>query len=228
MSLAIVTGGAGALGASVVRALVSAGHAVAVPYQREGDLDRLRAQLATSPEAKLVGRVVELTEEESVSAAYAAFVSEHGPLVALVNCAGGWDGGKPAHETPWSVWQKQLDLNLRTAVISCRAATPHLIAAGGGSIVNIASRAATGPSPGTAAYATSKSALVAFTETLAVELHDHRITANAVFPSLIDTEANRRAGMTGGVSPDAIANVIRFLVGPDARIISGARVPVAG
>ncbi len=230
--VAIVTGGAGALGSAVVSTLLAAGATVAAPYRHEGELEALRQQLGLTADAALSGAVVDLTAEAAVQAYYGQVAAEHGGIDILVNVAGGFAGGKPVHEAGWAIWQEQLDLNLKTAVISCAAAVPHMIARGGGAIVNVSTRTATQPGANLAAYAAAKRAVLQLTEALAAELRDHEITANAILPSTIDTPANRRgapnADHSRWVSPEAIARVVLFLVGPDARIISGAHVPVYG
>lgn len=230
--VAIVTGGAGALGGAVVQTLLAAGASVAVPTHREGELAALRERLGLGAEAPLSGAPVELTDEAAVSAYYGQVVAERGGLDILVNLAGGFDGGKPVHEAGWAIWERQLELNLKTAVLSCAAATPHLIARGGGAIVNVGTRTATQPGAKLAAYAAAKRAVLQLTEAMAAELRDHEITVNSVLPSTIDTPANRsgspNADYSRWVSPEALARVILFLVGPDARAISGAHLPVYG
>lgn len=230
--VAVVTGGAGALGGATVQALLDAGARVVVPHRRPGALDDLRARLGLAPEAPLGGVLLDLTDEDAVRAAYAGVAAEHGGIDILVNIAGGFDGGKPVHESDWALWQQQLDINLKTAVLSCAAAVPHMIAKGGGAIVNVGTRTATQPGARLAAYAASKRAVLQLTEALAAELRGHGITVNSILPSTIDTPANREgspgADHSKWVAPEAIARVILFLVGPDARIISGAHVPVYG
>ncbi len=230
--VAIVTGGTGALGSAVVEALLSAGATVAVPYRHAGELEALRERLGRTSEAALSGAQVDLTDEQGVRAYYDQVAGTAGGLDILVNVAGGFDGGKPVHETGWEVWQQQLDINLKTAVISCAGAVPHMISRGGGAIVNVSTRTATQPGANLAAYAASKRAVLQLTEALAAELRDHNITVNSILPSTIDTPANRRAAPQANhsrwVPPEAIARVILFLVGPDAQIISGAHVPVYG
>ena len=227
---AIVTGGTGVLGAAVVQTFLSAGARVAVPHRTPEDLDALREAAGAGRESKLAGAVVDLTDEASV-ADYYARVAKDG-LDILVNVAGGYAGGTPAHETAWSVWQSQLDINLKTAVLSSRAAVAHLLERGGGSIVNVASRAAAENGKNAAAYAASKRGVLLLTEAMAAELRDRNVTVNAVLPSTIDTPANRaampKADFSKWVRPEDIAKVILFLAGPDARIVSGAEVPVYG
>lgn len=230
--IAVVTGGTGALGGAVVQTLLAAGATVAAPYRREGELETLRARLALAAEAPLSGAVLDLTDEQAVTAYYAAVAQQYGGIDLLVNLAGGFDGGKPVHEAGWAIWQQQLEINLKTTVLSCAAATPHMLARGGGAIVNAGTRTATQPGANLAAYAAAKRAVLQLTEALADELRDHNITVNSVLPSVIDTPANRaampKADYSAWVAPAAIARVILFLVGPDARIISGAHVPVYG
>ena len=230
--IAIITGGTGALGGVVVAALLQAGASVVTPYRKDGELEQLREQAGIAADAKLSGMVLDLTDEEAVAQAYAEAANGHRGIDILVNIAGGFGGGSPVHQTLWSLWQTQLDLNLKTTVLSCKAAVPHMLARGGGAIVNVGTRTATQPGANLAAYAASKRAVIQLTEALAAELRDHRITANIIMPSTIDTPANRKGDPTAGggrwVKPDEIARVILFLAGPDARIISGATIPVYG
>ncbi|GAB4212262.1 MAG: SDR family NAD(P)-dependent oxidoreductase [Roseiflexaceae bacterium] len=229
--VAVVTGGTGGLGGAVVAALLEAGAAVFVPHRKEGDLERLRATLGLPEGAALSGGLLDLTDEQAVQQGYAGLATQHGGIDILVNVAGGFAGGKPVHETGWAQWQAQLDINLKTAVISSAAAVPHLLARGGGAIVNVSSRTAVQPGAFVAAYGAAKRAVVGLTEAMAAELRDQNITVNAILPSVIDTPANRSnpgANPSAWVPPAEIARVVRFLVGPDARIISGAALPVYG
>ncbi len=230
--IAIITGGTGALGGVVVAALLQAGASVVTPYRKDGELEQLREHAGIAADAKLSGMVLDLTDEDAVAQAYAEAANAHGGVDILVNIAGGFGGGSPVHQTLWSLWQTQLDLNLKTTVLSCKAAVPHMLARGGGAIVNVGTRTATQPGANLAAYAASKRAVIQLTEALAAELRDHHITANIIMPSTIDTPANRKGDPTAGggrwVKPDEIARVILFLAGPDARIISGATIPVYG
>lgn len=229
--VAIVTGGTGGLGRAVVQTLIAAGAHVALPYRGAGSLGQLQSELAL-PAGQLSGAPVDLTDEAAVMAFCADVARTQGGLDMLINVAGGFAGGDPVAQTEWSLWQQQLDINLKTAVLVSKAAVPHLQARGGGSIVNVATRTATQPGAYLAAYAASKRALLQLTEALAAELRDAYITVNSVLPSVIDTPANRagnpHADYSAWVAPEAIARVILFLVGPDARIISGAHIPVYG
>jgi NAD(P)-dependent dehydrogenase (short-subunit alcohol dehydrogenase family) len=230
--VAIITGGAGALGGAVVSTLLEEGAAVVVPHQFSGDLEKLRERARIPASATLSGALLELTDEHAVTRYYGEIARQHSGVDILVNLAGGFAGGTPVHETPWSLWQQQLDTNLKTAVLSCAAAVPHMLARGGGAIVNVSTRTATQPGANLAAYAAAKRAVLQLTEALAAELREKNVTANAIMPSVIDTPTNRQ-GDPGGdysrwVRPEEIARVILFLVGSDARIISGAAIPLYG
>jgi NAD(P)-dependent dehydrogenase (short-subunit alcohol dehydrogenase family) len=229
---AIVTGGAGELGGAVVKAFLSEGARVAVPFRRPGELDRLRERLSLDSEAPLSGAVVDLTDETAINGFAQSVAEDRGGLDILVNAAGGFGGGKPVHETPWSLWQEQLDVNLKTAVLASRAAVPHMLRRGAGAIINVSSRPATQDGRNIAAYAAAKRAVLQLTDAMAAELRERDITVNAVLPSVIDTPANRKAmpksDFSKWVSPDDIARVICFLAGPDGRIVSGAHLPVYG
>ena len=229
--VAVVTGATASLTSAIIAAFLGAGATVVTTYRREGDMEKLRARAGVAPDAHLSGLSLDLTDEGAVARAYAGVAGEHGGIDILVNVAGGFGGGSSVHETAWSLWQQQLDLNLKTAVLSCKAAVPHMLARGG-AIVNVGTRTATQPGKNLAAYAASKRAVIQLTEALAAELRDQNITANTVLPSTIDTPENRQNDSTAGggrwVPPEQIARVILFLVGPDARIISGAAIPVYG
>jgi NAD(P)-dependent dehydrogenase (short-subunit alcohol dehydrogenase family) len=139
--VAIVTGGTGALGGAVVGALLGAGAAVVAPHRRAGELEQLRTQLGLAADAPLSGMMLDLTDEAAVAQAFADAATRQGGVDILVNIAGGFGGGKPVHATPWSVWQQQLDQNLKTTVLACAAAVPHMLARGG-AIINVGTRTA--------------------------------------------------------------------------------------
>jgi NAD(P)-dependent dehydrogenase (short-subunit alcohol dehydrogenase family) len=229
---AIVTGGAGALGSAIVRAFLEEGARVAVPFRKPGELDALRSALPAETAASLSGAMLDLADETAVLAFAETVAEDRGGLDILINAAGAFAGGNPVHETPWSVWQGQLDANLKTAVLASRAAVPQMLRRGGGTIVNVSSRPAAGSGKGVGAYAASKRAVLQLTDAMAAELADAKITVNAILPSTIDTPANRRAmpkaDFSRWVKPEEIARVVLFLAGPDAAIVSGAHLPVYG
>jgi NAD(P)-dependent dehydrogenase (short-subunit alcohol dehydrogenase family) len=136
------------------------------------------------------------------------------------------------HDTPIEEFETQFRLNLRPAYLCAQACLPHLIDAGGGAIVCVSTRAALRPFSGAAGYISSKRAVLAFVEALAVEYRDEGVRANAVLPSVIDTPGNRAsqpdADASKWVPPEQIAGVIAFLCSKDAEPTSGAAIPVYG
>jgi NAD(P)-dependent dehydrogenase (short-subunit alcohol dehydrogenase family) len=219
-----VTGALGVLGAAVAEALRTQGARVAL-------IDR--AESAEDPPAvdrALLGGV-DLAEPESAEAAMAWVVQHFGALDALVNVAGGfrWE---TVGDGSLDTWDLLYRINVRTAVAASRAALPHLLARGGGRIVNVGALGALKAATGMGAYAASKAGVMRFTEALAEELKDRAITVNAVLPSIIDTPQNRRdmpdADFSRWVSPAALAEVILFLLGPGAAAVTGALIPVPG
>jgi NAD(P)-dependent dehydrogenase (short-subunit alcohol dehydrogenase family) len=122
-------------------------------------------------------------------------------------------------------------MNLRTAVLACRAVLPTMRGQGQGAIVTVAAGAALRGPPGLAAYAASKAALLRFTESLAEEVKSAGIRVNAVLPGIIDTPQNRAAMPDADhgawVAPAAIADAIVYLISDAARAVSGVALPVA-
>ena len=224
---AVVTGGTGGLGAAVTERFLDAGWRVVVPWVAAHELERLPAH----PGLHTVQ--ADLFEPEGAAACIEPAAAEPGaPLRAVVNLVGGFDSGGRVHETPVERFDAQLRLNLRSAYLVCQAALPHLIGAGGGSIVCMSSRSAVRPFKGAAGYVTAKAAVLAFVDALAVEYRDEGVRANAILPSVIDTPGNRAAqpgaDTSRWVAPAELAELILFLCGPGARSLSGAHIPVYG
>jgi NAD(P)-dependent dehydrogenase (short-subunit alcohol dehydrogenase family) len=219
----LVTGGAGGLGGAVLEVLRDQGWRVVAPV-RSG-ADRLPRDV--------VSVTAELSEPDAVAAVVDVASAESGaPLRAVVNLAGGYAGGGPVHETPIEDFEAILRSNLRPTYLVTAAALPHLVAAGGGSVVCVSSRAAVAPFAGAAGYATAKAAVLAFAQAVAVEYRADGVRCNAVLPSVIDTPANRaaqpKADFTRWVPPEQVAAVIRFLCGGESAPTSGAAIPVYG
>jgi NAD(P)-dependent dehydrogenase (short-subunit alcohol dehydrogenase family) len=226
--VAVVTGGTGALGQSVVLRFLRDGAAVSVPWIVPEEWESLKSRTRDGA-ARLHGARVDGTDESAFAAFVAGVLARHQRLDVLVNTVGGFAGGDLA-STSLAEWRRMLDLNLTSAVIGCRAVLPAMRAARRGRIVNIASRAVVPPLGGFIAYTVSKSAVIALTQALAQEERPHGITVNAVLPSTMDTPANRgampAADRSGWVTTEAVADVIAYLVSDAAGAVSGATVAV--
>jgi NAD(P)-dependent dehydrogenase (short-subunit alcohol dehydrogenase family) len=223
----IVTGGSGALGRAVVSRFLAAGDRVVIPWivKRERDAIELDERAALES-----GRLVLVEADVSEESGARAVVSAATYAEVLVNGVGGFAGGTPVHETELEVWDRMYRMNVRTAAAMSRAVLPVMLARKRGAIVNIASRAAIDRPAGIAAYAASKAAVMALTESLQREVASGGVRVNAVVPTTIDTPANR-AAMPGAdtslwTPPARIADVIFWLTTDAAATVRGGLVPV--
>ena len=218
----VVTGVGGALGSQVAEILGQAGlHIVGI--------DRAATIPHSQAMALAIGGV-DLVDEAGTREAFAHIKQALGEIDGLVNIAGGfrWEKIEKGSADAWDLMYR---LNVRTALSACRAALP-LFRASGGSIVNIGAAAAQKATLGMGAYAASKAGVARLTESLAEELKDRSIRVNAILPSTIDTPANRKempdAAFDRWVSPASMTEVIKFLLSPASRDITGALLPVTG
>jgi len=215
----IVTGGLGALGRAVVSELTGRGMQVAVVDVAQPQGNVLAATVYGG---------VDLTDEQAVVTAYGNIADRLGGIDGLVNIAGGflWE---TIEQGSLDSWDRMHRMNLRTALVSSRAALPHLST--GGAIVNIGAAAALNVGMGMAPYAASKAGVKALTESLADELRGRGIRVNAVLPTIIDTPTNRAdmpdADRSGWVTPAGAARAIAFLLSSDAATITGACIPLS-
>ncbi|NDJ53417.1 MAG: SDR family NAD(P)-dependent oxidoreductase, partial [Chloroflexi bacterium] len=224
----IITGAAGALGVAVSYKFVELGARVALVDRAA---DRLDQNCGTLKEkgALLIGSVDGTKAEDAES--MATQVREHfGQIDGLVNIVGGFWSGTPVHESPEDRWDFMFNLNAKSTFLASKAVIPHLIENGGGKIVNIGAKGGLTAPANQGAYGASKSAVLRLTEAMSAELKDHLINVNAVIPSILDSEANRKAMPQADpdkwVTPDALADVIAFLCSDQARAIHGALIPV--
>jgi NAD(P)-dependent dehydrogenase (short-subunit alcohol dehydrogenase family) len=233
VTVALVTGAAGALGAEVARALAAAGHKLALV-----DTEQAAARLAEVARDIGGGAIAafDITSATSWREKLAELEHELGaPVSHAALIAGGWRGGKKLfEETDDTTYDAMIGANVTTVYRSLRALLPGMVARGSGSVVLVGSRAVERPwsSAGSAAYGASKNAAVALAQAAAEEVLDRGVRINAVLPSTMDTAANRRAmpdvDPTKWVSVTSAAGVIAFLLSDGARDVSGAAVPVYG
>lgn len=225
----VITGGAGALGAAVVGALVEAGAMCHVPCHDEAEAQRFPLRENRQVVLTVTGS---LADDEAVSRFYQAIT----PLWASIHLAGGFAAG-PLRDTAAPTLRQQIDINLVTCLLCCRAAVSAMARGGGdggGRIVNVAARPALEwrNGAGMVAYTASKAAVAALTAALAEEVAKDGILVNAVAPSIMDTPANRKAMPKAdyGLWPkvEEVAATILFLASPDNRVTRGAIVPVYG
>jgi NAD(P)-dependent dehydrogenase (short-subunit alcohol dehydrogenase family) len=223
----IITGGTGALGSAVVNLLVRAGAVCHVPFIHRAEAERF----ALRNEANVnLAEVADLSDETAVGTFYKTVPQ----LWASIHLAGGF-AMSPVADTSKSELMKQVEMNFTTAFLCSREAVKAMLREGrGGRIVNVASRPALEwrLGSGMAAYASSKAAVAALTTALAEEVVTRQILVNAVAPSTMDTEANRKAmpkaDHAAWPKVEEVAAVILFLASPENRVTRGAVVPVYG
>jgi NAD(P)-dependent dehydrogenase (short-subunit alcohol dehydrogenase family) len=228
----IVTGGFGALGAAVAQRLRERGAKVAL-------IDRADSPHPLSPQGgrenssrdAIIFGGVDLADPASAKRAIDEAASQLGGLYALINVAGAFRWETVA-DGDVATWDFLYSVNLKTALCASKAALPHLLSGGTGRIVNIGAGAAAKASAGMGAYAASKAGVARLTEALSEEVKAKGITVNAVLPSIIDTPANRKdmpkADFAKWVRPEAIGELIAFLLSDEASAITGALIPISG
>lgn len=227
----MVAGGTGGLGRAVCLAFLEAGARVAVPFHRAEEFAALEGE-AGEAAARLKGMAADVTDPHAARGAVETVLEEWGRLDAVVNTVGGYAGGTPLWETTAETFERMVDLNLRTGYALARAAIPAMLERKSGAFVNVAARAAVDHAAGASAYAATKAGAVALMDSLAADLKGTGVRVNSILPSIIDTEANRKAmpkaDFTKWPKPEALARVILFLCSEDAAVVHGAAIPVYG
>ena len=179
----IVTGGSGGIGQKIVSILLSNGANVAVIYWPEEELKQLRDKFSH----KLLTFVVDVSDRVKVEKVFNQIISDFRRVDGLINMAAVNEPIKPFVENSMEEWVSAININLLGTVCCCRQILPHLIEKGGGKIINFSGGGATSPFPCFSAYATSKAAVVRFTETISEEVKLCGVSINAVAPGAINT-----------------------------------------
>ena len=226
----LVAGGTGGLGRAVSQAFLAEDASVIVTWRNQQEF----ASLVDSVSSKnlLEGYQVDVTDVSAVASLTDQIIEKHGRLDVMVNTVGAYSGGPKLWEADTKVFDQMIALNLRSGFVLARAVVPAMLKAKRGAIVNVASKSALEHTAGNAFYAASKAGALAMIDSLADELKGTGVRVNSILPSIIDTEANRRA-MPGAdfakwPKPADIARVILVLCSEDARVVHGAAVPVYG
>ena len=221
--VAIVVGAGGELGRATAETLAAAGFTVV-------GVDRSEAALKELPEG-IRSDAADASDPSAAKAVVDRIAAEVGPPEVLVNTIGTYHEGEAVGATPEDL-RLMLDVNAGTALWLSQAVAPYMRERGSGAIVHVAARQGLEPTAGMVTYGVSKAALVHLTRLLDLELRPLGIRVNAVAPQLLDTAKTRPymppEVLAHAVSPDAIADIIAFLVSDAAAPISGAIVPAYG
>jgi NAD(P)-dependent dehydrogenase (short-subunit alcohol dehydrogenase family) len=231
--VALIPGGLGGLGKAVTHAFIAAGASVVAVdnVARDTELAALQAELGAHA-GRLSFVRADVGDEGEVEALVRDILARHDRLDTLVNVVGGFAAGQPITALDLATWRKMFDLNLKNAFILSKHVAPPMVARGWGRIIHISSRAARSGRANAAAYAISKRAVIDLVEIQAEELRASGVTVNTILPSIIDTPANRAAMPNADYErwpkAEEIARVLLFLASDDAKLISGAAIPVYG
>lgn len=225
----LITGGTGALGKSLTQRFVSSGATTIATYLNDEKIEALKGQNTIN--AELIK--ADVTREEQVIKLISTIVERFGHIDILVNSVGGYLGGKSVTDLEEHEWDLMMNLNLKSAFLISKHVIPVMKSSvPGGKIVHISSKTGLKSEGHDSAYAASKSGLIRLVESIAQETKELGINVNCILPSVIDTEANRRAmpkaDFSRWVKTDDLTNVVFFLCSQEAKVITGAAIPTYG
>jgi len=242
--VAVVTGGARGIGAAVARRLAADGMAVAVIDLKEGDCGST-VDAITGAGGRAFASGADVSDAAQVSAAAEAIAAELGPPTVLVNNAGVIRDNLLFKMTD-DDWDTVLGVHLRGAFLMSRACQKHMVEARFGRIINLSSSSALG-NRGQANYSAAKAGMQGLTKTLAIELGQFSVTANAIAPGFIATDMTAATAARMGIGfedfqkgaaaqipvrrvgqPEDVAHVASFLASDGAGFVSGQVIYVAG
>jgi len=244
--VAVVTGGGKGIGQAIALGLARAGHAVSI-WDLDESAARATAEAITAIGVRGHTRSFDLTNDRATAAAAAATLDKLGRIDALVNNAGIMRL-TPIEELSMADWDLVIGTNLRAPAICMRECVPAMIAAGGGSIINVASNVVVAARLGNAAYTSAKAGLVGLTRVAALELAKHSIRVNSISPGSTMTDLMKlyddkmlqdilkgstemhRIGIPLGrfAALEDHANAVAFLVSDGARHITGQNLVIDG
>lgn len=230
--VAVVTGGGRGIGRGVARAFAAEGVAVVLAARSSRELDSVVREI-TDAGGRAMAVATDVRQEPAVAALVARAMSEHGRIDILVTAAGVAKFG-PVTESASADWDQMLAVNLRGAILTCRAVLPPMMAAGRGTIINIGSVVTSRTLQGSAAYTTSKYGLLGFSRVLAEEMRAHGVRVGVLSAGATDTPlwdamsgAPDRARM---LTPAQVAEaaVLMAGLGPNATLEEMTLLPAGG
>jgi NAD(P)-dependent dehydrogenase (short-subunit alcohol dehydrogenase family) len=242
----LITGSTRGLGEALTRAFWDSGAHLVLVARDERALDRQLGSLESRPNQVALRVAADLAQPEAVHRSVESLRSQLPRLDVLINNAAVQGPIGPLWRNDWHSWLEAVQVDLLAPVALCHAAAPWMIESGGGSIINISGGGASGPRPNFSAYATAKSGLVRFSETLAQELQPYNVSVNCIAPGAMNTrmlDEIIRAGADasgasecsqasriqreGGASPENVARLCLFLASAAARGITGKLISAA-
>ncbi|WP_448563160.1 bifunctional dihydropteridine reductase/dihydrofolate reductase TmpR [Trichothermofontia sp.] len=229
---ALVTGAAKGIGRAIALTLAQQGFDVAVHYHRSEAAAEQTVQDVRTHQVQAIALSADVSQPQAVQTLVDTVVEKFGSLSVVVNNVGNYFK-KPIDEMSIAEWHEILDTNLNATFYVTQAALPHLKAAGWGRIINLGFAGAQNLVARTqiTPYAIAKTGVILYTKALAKQLASHRITANVVAPGVIETSVSQpltQIPMGRLATVGEVAQVIDFLVAPEAGYYTGQVIEVAG
>ncbi|MEK6594332.1 MAG: SDR family oxidoreductase [Pseudomonadota bacterium] len=237
--VALVTGGARNIGRAISRALAAGGAAVMVNANTSKDAAAETVKMIEAAGGRAALHIADVTDAGAVARMVDATVARFGRIDLLVNNAA-IRAETPFEKIPYDEWRRVLSIVLDGAFLCTQACLPHLIKAGGGTVVNIGGLTGHKGALHRSHVVTAKGGLAAMTKAVAQDLAEHNITVNCVVPGTVDTvrglpgapvRPDHRASLPPAGrrgTPEEIAAMVRMLCGPDARYITGQSIHING
>jgi 2-dehydro-3-deoxy-L-rhamnonate dehydrogenase (NAD+) len=235
---AIVTGGARGIGFAIAKRMLQSGAAVVL---WDVDANALgNAAAALKHDGRVHGATVDVTDEAAIARGVETFIRDLGRIDILVNNAGITGGNAPLWELEPEVWRRVVEVNLIAPYLTCRAVVPHMVAAGYGRIVNIASIAGKEGNPNASHYSAAKAGLIGLTKSLAKELATTGVLVNCVTPAAAKTELFAqmkqehidymlsKIPMNRFVEVDELAAMVAWLASQECSFSTGAVFDISG
>ena len=223
----LITGGTGALGRAVIEAFTSSNAASIATYITDKEAENAKTRIGTLDLVK-----ADMTKEDQVRKLVSHVVQKHSRIDVLVNVVGGFIGGKKVSELEESEWDKMMNLNLKSAFLISKHVLPVMVLAKHGKMIHISSRTGLKSGGHDSAYAASKSGLIRLVESISEEVKEYGINVNCILPSIIDTDANRKAmpnsDFSKWVKARDLASLVLFLCSEEGKVMNGAAIPAYG
>jgi NAD(P)-dependent dehydrogenase (short-subunit alcohol dehydrogenase family) len=235
---AIVTGGARGIGFAVAQRFLASGATVVLWDVDMAALEKAVASLKSGNRVR--AGVVDVTDEATIATAVATLIGDAGKVDILVNNAGITGGNAPTWELEPKIWRQVIEVNLIAPYLVCRAVAPHMVKAGYGRIVNIASIAGKEGNPNASHYSASKAGLIGLTKSLAKELAGKGVLVNCITPAAAKTDLFdqmtqaqidymlSKIPMNRFVTVDEIAALVAWLASEDCSFSTGAVFDISG
>lgn len=237
---AIITGGAGGIGRSMVATFAEAGANVIVASRNQENIEKVAAGIRDKGQSALA-IAVDITDAAQVDNLISKTVDEFGAVDIIVNNAAHWGKSHEAEDTPLDEWRSIVDLNLTGVFIPCIAAGKQMIKQQSGKVINISSTAGSKGNPYLLHYSAAKAGVISLSNNLAFMWAKHNINVNCILPGLIatdemksygiiasdtDDEGNAVPRLARAPGPENVADLALFLASAESDALTGELYPI--